>query len=64
VRRLPRILDPIDVDALMAALRSDRDWATVRAMVPGGLRRSEVLALRLEDLRLGERRSGSLWGLL
>jgi site-specific recombinase XerD len=56
VRRLPRILDPSEVDALMGALRSDRDRAIVRAMVLGGLRRCEVLGLRLEDLRLGERR--------
>jgi integrase/recombinase XerD len=56
VRRLPRILDPAEVDALMGALRSDRDRAMVRAMVLGGLRRCEVLGLRLEDLRLGERR--------
>jgi integrase/recombinase XerD len=56
VRRLPRILDPLEVDALMSELRTDRDRATVRAMVLGGLRRCEVLGLRLEDLRLGERR--------
>jgi integrase/recombinase XerD len=56
VRRLPRILDPGEVDALMGALRTDRDRAMVRAMVLGGLRRCEVLGLRLEDLRLGERR--------
>ena len=56
VRRLPRILDPVEVDALMGALRTDRDRAMVLAMVLGGLRRCEVLGLRLKDLRLGERR--------
>jgi integrase/recombinase XerD len=56
VRRLPRILDPVEVDALMSELRTDRDRAMVQAMVLGGLRRCEVLGLRLEDLRLGERR--------
>lgn len=56
VRRLPRILDPDEVDVLMGALRTDRDRAMVRAMVLGGLRRCEVLGLRLGDLRLGERR--------
>ncbi len=54
VRRLPRILDPEDIQALMAALRTDRDRAMVQAMVLGGLRRCEVLGLRLGDLRLGE----------
>lgn len=54
VRRLPRILEPTEVEALMAALRTDRDRAMVQAMVLGGLRRCEVLGLRLGDLRLGE----------
>jgi integrase len=54
VRRLPRILGPDEVAALMGALRTDRDRAMVAAMVLGGLRRAEVLGLRLEDLRLGE----------
>jgi len=54
VRRLPRILEPEEVGALMAALRTQRDRAMVQAMVLGGLRRAEVLGLRLEDLHLGE----------
>jgi integrase/recombinase XerD len=54
VRQLPRILGPDEVAALMGALRTDRDRAMVAAMVLGGLRRAEVLGLRLEDLRLGE----------
>jgi site-specific recombinase XerD len=54
VRRLPSILEPVEVEALMAALRTERDRAMVQAMVLGGLRRCEVLGLRLEDLRLGE----------
>jgi site-specific recombinase XerD len=53
---LPRILDPGEVDALTAALRTHRDRAMVAAMVLGGLRRCEVLGLRLGDLRFGERR--------
>jgi integrase/recombinase XerD len=56
VRRLPQILAPAEVDALMAALRTHRDRAMVAAMVLGGLRRCEVLGLRLEDLRFAERR--------
>ena len=55
-RRLPRILTPAEVDALTAELRSHRDRAMVAAMVLGGLRRCEVLGLRLEDLRVAERR--------
>ncbi len=51
-RLLPQILEPAEVSALLGALRRWRD----RAMVLGGLRRSEVLGLRLEDLRPGERR--------
>jgi integrase/recombinase XerD len=54
VRRLPRILEPGEVAVLMGALRTVRDRAMVQAMVLGGLRRCEVLGLRLEDLRLGE----------
>jgi integrase len=56
VRQLPRILAPAEVDGLMAALRTHRDRAMVAAMVLGGLRRCEVLGLRLEDLRFAERR--------
>jgi integrase len=55
-RTLPQILDPAEVDALTAALRTHRDRAMVAAMVLGGLRRCEVLGLRLEDLRFGELR--------
>jgi integrase/recombinase XerD len=55
-RRLPRILSPAEVDALAGALRTHRDRAMVAAMVLGGLRRCEVLGLRLEDLRVAERR--------
>jgi integrase/recombinase XerD len=55
-RRLPRILTPGEVDALTAALRTHRDRAMIAAMVLGGLRRCEVLGLRLEDLRVAERR--------
>jgi integrase/recombinase XerD len=55
-RTLPRILDPGQVDALLGALRTCRDRAMVLAMVLGGLRRCEVLGLRLADLRVAERR--------
>ncbi len=55
-RKLPRILTPVEVDALTAALRTHRDRAMIAAMVLGGLRRCEVLGLRMEDLRVPERR--------
>ena len=55
-RLLPRILEPEDVNRLLAALRTYRDRAMVEAMVLGGLRRCEVLALRLQDLQVGPRR--------
>ena len=55
-RRLPKILTPLEVDALTGALRTHRDRAMVAAMVLGGLRRCEVLGLRMEDLRVAERR--------
>lgn len=55
-RTLPRVIDPGQVDAFVAALRTDRDRAIVAAMLLGGLRRCEVLGLRLEDLNPGERR--------
>jgi site-specific recombinase XerD len=55
-RTLPRILEPDQVNALMAALRTYRDQAMVEAMVLGGLRRCEVLGLRLGDLQAASRR--------
>jgi len=55
-RTLPRVLGPAEVDALLAALRTARDRAMVQAMLLGALRRSEVLGLSLDDVRVGERR--------
>lgn len=55
-RTLPRILEPGQVDALLAAIRTYRDRAMVEAMVLGGLRRCEVLGLRLTDLQVAARR--------
>jgi site-specific recombinase XerD len=54
-RTLPKILSPAEVTALLGALRTDRDRAMVYAMVPGGLRRCEVLGLRLGDVQVPER---------
>jgi site-specific recombinase XerD len=54
-RTLPTILEPTEANALLAALRSQRDRAMVLAMMLGGLRRCEVLGLRLGDVRVPER---------
>jgi integrase/recombinase XerD len=54
-RTLPKIRSPAEVKALVAALRTDRDRAMVFAMVLGGLRRCEVLGLRLGDVQVAER---------
>ena len=55
-RTLPRVIDPDEIGALLMALRSQRDRAIVEAMLLGGLRRCEVLGLRLHDVRPGEHR--------
>jgi len=55
-RTLPRVLAPEEVEAFVGALRTDRDRAMVQVMLLGGLRRCEVLGLRLPDLHPGERR--------
>jgi len=55
-RTLPRVIAPVDAELFVAALRTHRDRAMVQAMLLGGLRRCEVLGLRLPDLHPGERR--------
>jgi site-specific recombinase XerD len=55
-RTLPKVLSPQEVNALLGALRTWRDRAMVEAMLLGGLRRCEVLGLRLQDLRASEGR--------
>jgi integrase len=51
---LPRVLDPDEVNAFMNTLRTHRDRAMAEGMLLGGLRRCEVLGLRMGDLRPGE----------
>lgn len=55
-RTLPRVLAPSEVDLLISALRTHRDRAMVESMLLGGLRRCEVLGLRLGDVNAGDRR--------
>jgi site-specific recombinase XerD len=54
-RTLPRILGPDEANALLGALRTHRDRAMVLAMLLAGLRRCEVLGLRLADVRVADR---------
>ena len=54
-KTLPKILSPDQVDGLLGALRSQRDVAMVLAMLLGGLRRCEVIGLRMTDVRVAER---------
>jgi integrase/recombinase XerD len=55
-RTLPRILDSVDAIALLTATRTWRDRAMLLAMLLGGLRRCEVLGLRLADINLADRK--------
>ncbi|KAF2776930.1 integrase protein [Streptomyces sp. OM5714] len=55
-RTLPRVLGPGEVEAVLGAVNTARDRAMVLAMLLGGLRRCEVLGLKLADLSPGERR--------
>ena len=55
-RTLPKILAPAEVDRLVAALRTQRDRAMVAAMLLAGLRRCEVLGLRLVDVQVADHR--------
>jgi site-specific recombinase XerD len=52
---LPKLVTPAEADALLGALRTARDRAMVLAMLLGGLRRCEMLGLRLADVWVGER---------
>jgi integrase/recombinase XerD len=55
-KTLPRVLSPPEAGSLLDALRTHRDRAMVLAMLLGGLRRCEVLRLRLADVSVGEQR--------
>ncbi len=58
-RTLPRVLGPGEVEAVLGAVNTARDRAMILAMLLGGLRRCEVLGLKLGDLSPGERRVSS-----
>ncbi|RZL71552.1 MAG: integrase [Rhodococcus sp. (in: high G+C Gram-positive bacteria)] len=55
-RTLPRILDSSTAIGFLGALRTHRDRAMILAMLLGGLRRCEVLGLRLADIGLADQK--------
>jgi integrase len=55
-KTLPRVLSPVEANSLLGALRTERDRAIVLGMLLAGLRRCEVLGLRLGDVNPGEQR--------
>ena len=55
-QRLPESLEPDDVTAFVANLRTFRDRAITLVMLLGGLRAAEVRSLRLADVDMGMRR--------
>jgi len=55
-RTLPRILSLQDAGRLVGALRTHRDRAMVLGMLLAGLRRCEVLGLRVCDVQVADRR--------
>ena len=55
-KTLPRVLSPVEVNSLLGGLRTQRDRAIVLGMLLAGLRRCEVLGLRLRDVNPGEQR--------
>lgn len=54
--RLPRPMDPGDVEAFLTSLTRLRDLALFLLMLDGGLRPGEVLSLQLGDVSYGRRR--------
>lgn len=54
-RRLPRGLDPAEVQHFVGSLRTHRDKAIALLMLYGGLRSCEVLGLGLRDVDIGGR---------
>ncbi len=51
-RRLPRFLEPWEVDAMAAAAENERDRLIIRLLYATGLRVSELVGLRKDDVDL------------
>jgi len=53
---LPRAMDPVDVQRLLATVHDVRDRAMILVMLRTGLRIGEVLALKVADVQVAERK--------
>lgn len=54
-RTLPRPLDAEQITRFLASLHTERDKAMILLMLLGGLRKSEVVGLTLQDIDFGQR---------
>jgi len=55
-KALPRAMDPVDVQRLLAVVYDIRDRAMILVMLRTGLRIGEVLDLKIDDVQLTERK--------
>lgn len=53
---LPKAMDPVDVKRLLAVIDDVRDRAMIVVMLRTGLRIGELLALKVDDVRLAEKK--------
>ena len=53
---LPRAIDPEDIKQLLAVLKKPRDRALILMLLRTGMRIGELLATRMDDVLLGERK--------
>ena len=53
---LPRAMDPEDVRQLLAVIKKSRDWAMILVLLRTGMRIGELLATRMSEVNLREKR--------
>lgn len=53
---LPRAMDPVDVKRLLAVIDNIRDRAIIVIMLRSGMRIGELLSLKMDDVRLAEKK--------
>ncbi len=53
---LPRAMDPEDVRQLLAVIKKSRDWAMILVLLRTGMRIGELLAARMSEVNLREKR--------
>jgi integrase/recombinase XerD len=53
---LPRAMDPEDVQQLLAVIKKSRDWALILVLLRTGMRIGELLATRMSEVNLREKR--------